>query len=115
MRMSQEDVVFSNAGLDLDWRPGTTRRKSRRSHFRGSGEVALAKPNAAIFGVVLEQLSVSPGCVWHVGDSLSADVGANAAGLKAVWLNRDGRVRSGPDLEPEIEIGNLTQLFDLLK
>jgi len=81
-----------------------------------SGEVALAKPNAAIFGVALERLSVSPGCVWHVGDSLSTDVaGANAAGLKAVWLNRDGRVRRGPDPEPEIEIGNLTQLLDLLK
>ena len=52
-----------------------------------------------------EALGVEPGDAWHVGDSLSADVaGANAAGLGAVWLNRDGLVRRGGDPEPDHDI-----------
>lgn len=55
-----------------------------------SGEVGVAKPTAAVFGIAVEKLAVQPEQVWHVGDSLSTDIaGAKAAGLTAVWLNRD--------------------------
>ena len=76
-----------------------------------SGEVGLAKPDASIFRLALNKLPVEPENVWHVGDSLAADVaGAKAAGLTAVWLNRRGLVRGQSDPEPDLEIRTLSSL-----
>lgn len=77
-----------------------------------SGEVGVAKPDPAIFGLALDKLAVSPDRAWYVGDSLHTDVaGAKAAGLTAVWLNRHGSTRKSRDLEPDLEIESLTELF----
>ena len=80
-----------------------------------SGEVGLAKPDASIFRLALNKLSVEPENVWHVGDSLAADVaGAKAAGLTAVWLNRKELGRSQGDPEPDVEIRSLSDLIAFL-
>ncbi len=79
--------------------------------FSISGETGVAKPDKRAFTFVLKALGVSGKHVWHVGDSLAADVaGANAAGLCSVWLNRDGTGRSKNDAQPDLEI---TSLFEL--
>lgn len=80
-----------------------------------SGEVGIAKPDPAIFGLVLDKLGLSPRQVWHIGDSLTTDVaGAQAAGLTAIWLNRRGARRDDGDPEPDHEIRSLSQLSTLL-
>ena len=80
-----------------------------------SGEVGVAKPDPAAFEIALTKLAVPRESVWHVGDSLTADVaGAKAAGLTAVWLNRRGRVRTEDDPVPDREIRSLTELVILL-
>jgi HAD superfamily hydrolase (TIGR01549 family) len=80
-----------------------------------SGEVGIAKPDASIFRLALNKLLVEPEDVWHVGDSLAADVaGAKAAGLTAVWLNRRGLIRGQGDPEPDLEISSLSNLMALL-
>jgi FMN phosphatase YigB (HAD superfamily) len=80
-----------------------------------SGEVGIAKPNASIFDLALNKLVVERENVWHVGDSLTADVaGAKAAGLTAVWINRSGRVRSESDPVPDLEIRSLSNLTSFL-
>jgi HAD superfamily hydrolase (TIGR01549 family) len=79
-----------------------------------SGEIGVAKPDARPFGLALETLGVGPRQAWHVGDSLSTDVaGAKAAGLTAVWLNRDGLARVDSDPRPDAEIGSLAELDEL--
>ena len=81
------------------------------SAFAISGETGVAKPDEAAFTSALEALGVSGKSVWHVGDSLAADVaGANAAGLTSVWLNRYGSVREEHDPEPDVEIPSLSDL-----
>ncbi len=81
-----------------------------------SGEVGVAKPDAAIFRVALEQLAIAADSAWHVGDSLQTDVaGAKSAGLTAVWLNRHGIERKTGDPEPHFEIASLTELLALLE
>lgn len=76
-----------------------------------SGEVGIAKPDAAVFGLALDKLKVERESVWHVGDSLNTDVaGAKAAGIIAVWLNRRGLVRRESDPEPDLEIHSLSSL-----
>lgn len=76
-----------------------------------SGETGVRKPAVAAFAQVLEKMSVDPNCVWHVGDSLTTDVaGAKAAGLAAIWLNRNGRVRKDTDPLPDLEIRSLSEV-----
>ena len=80
-----------------------------------SGELGVAKPDAAIFAAAAQSVGVDPGDAWHVGDSLRTDVaGAKAAGLGAVWLNRDGLARTAADPKPDHEIRSLSELAWLL-
>jgi HAD superfamily hydrolase (TIGR01509 family) len=51
-----------------------------------------AKPDIRIFTRLLDAARVEAGQVLHVGDDPHLDViGATNAGMRAVWLNRDGR------------------------
>ena len=55
-----------------------------------SGELRSAKPDPAVYAHALEARRRRPGDAVMVGDSLRNDVdGPVAAGLSAVWLNRD--------------------------
>lgn len=57
-----------------------------------SGEIDAGKPDPAAFVHALERLGGDPADAWMIGDSLERDIeGALAAGLRAVWLNREGR------------------------
>jgi FMN phosphatase YigB (HAD superfamily) len=56
-----------------------------------SFEVGAIKPDPAIFAHVCLGLSLAPSQVLMVGDSQRADVeGAEAFGMRAVWLRRGG-------------------------
>ena len=53
--------------------------------------VRSAKPDAAIFEYALNAVGVSSEDAVHVGDSFEADImGAHAAGIRAILLDRDG-------------------------
>lgn len=81
-----------------------------------SGEVGVAKPDPAIFGIALEKLNLTPENVWHVGDNLTTDVaGAKAAGLRSAWLNRDEHPLTDSDPEPTQQIRSLTEVAALLR
>ena len=72
-----------------------------------STEVGAAKPDSQIFTAALQKHNSIAEDVWHIGDSFKADYcGAKAAGLKAIWLNREQeKVESGklPLTETKIE------------
>jgi putative hydrolase of the HAD superfamily len=75
-----------------------------------SGDLGTAKPDPAVYAHALSALGAEPGDAVMVGDSLRNDVdGALAAGLGAVWLNRDGRPRpqDRPDLREIAGLGEL--------
>jgi phosphoserine phosphatase len=56
-----------------------------------SGDLGRGKPDPAIFVHAVRALGGEPGDAVMVGDNLAKDIdGALAAGLRAVWLNRDG-------------------------
>lgn len=85
-----------------------------------SGEVGVAKPDAAIFTRACERLGVRPDEAAMVGDRLRTDaIGAAAAGLSAVWLDRDGaEVPAADEVEAAAlgvhRIATLDELPDLL-
>lgn len=62
-----------------------------------SEEVGVSKPAPRIFEVALERAEVPADHAVMVGDSWVNDVeGALAAGIRAVWFNRDGRPSPDP-------------------
>jgi 2-haloalkanoic acid dehalogenase type II len=80
-----------------------------------SEAVGAYKPGGPIFRAALDRLGLRPDEVLHVGDSDVDDVqGAKAAGLRAAWVNRDGRARRRGVPAPDFEIRDLSALAALL-
>jgi putative hydrolase of the HAD superfamily len=80
--------ALSNGNADL-------RRCGLSQWFEGhvtAIDAGASKPDARIFAHLLRAAGVDAAQVLHVGDDPHADVqGAAAAGMQAVWLNRDAR------------------------
>lgn len=82
------DEFVAHHGLDVDTVVGS------KSHGR-------IKPHPSIFVAALRALDVSPGEAAMVGDSYEDDIeGARALGLRAIFLDRDGR---RPDAEDRVD------------
>jgi putative hydrolase of the HAD superfamily len=79
-----------------------------------SRQVGILKPDPRIFVLALDQLDIGPKDAVFVGDTPKTDiVGSHAAGMKAVWLNRDSIPR--PDgMIPDTTIRSLDELPDTL-
>jgi len=77
--------------------------------------VGVAKPDPRIFLAAAEALGLPPHEVLHVGDDPLLDVvGAREAGMRTVWLNRDGAVWShGP--APDLGFTDMTSLADWIE
>jgi HAD superfamily hydrolase (TIGR01509 family) len=78
-----------------------------------AGESVPAKPDTIPFERALDALDASPDTAVHVGDSLTSDVaGANAAGIRSVWLSADD---AGEGPAPTHRIGSLTELLAVVE
>ncbi|BDT61345.1 hydrolase [Massilia varians] len=77
----------------------------------------VAKPDPRIFLEACRLLGVAPQEALYVGDDLLLDVdGAQRAGLRAVWMNRIGKVNDMPEqVRPDLEVSSLDGLLDWLK
>lgn len=75
-----------------------------------SGDLGFGKPDPRIFEAILSRLGVAPCEAIMIGNSLHSDIqGARAAGVKAVWINRDG-VPSEDGIVPDLEVPDLAEL-----
>lgn len=81
-----------------------------------SDEERLSKPAARIFHLTLERMGVRPEETVHIGDHpLNDVVGAKRAGLRAIWLRRDGKEE--PTVPPDARIdalGDVLEAFERL-
>ncbi len=102
---------LSNGNADL-------RRIGIADHFLAmlhSREHGTAKPEAGFFHAACAALDVPPHEVLHVGDHPDLDViGAQRAGLRACWLNREDAHWPHADATPDLEFATLTELADWL-
>lgn len=101
-------IGLTNGNADLA-------RIGLEGHFRfclSAREAGCAKPATRIFHAACRRLGVPPEAVLHVGDDPALDVaGAQAAGLRSAWINRDGRRwERGP--APDLEFADLAALAD---
>lgn len=75
-----------------------------------AGQIGVAKPDTRIFAAALKRLGLGPEESIIVGNKLATDIsGAQQAGIKAVWLNRDREKRSD-SAGPDYEISTLNEL-----
>jgi phosphoserine phosphatase len=78
-----------------------------------SSDVGYGKPDRRIFEIAVQRLGMDASGVLVVGDSVEKDVvGASAAHLRCVWLNRTG-AKSGARVRPDFEIASLSALPSL--
>jgi putative hydrolase of the HAD superfamily len=76
-----------------------------------SARVGALKPDPAIFQAALVELRCDPDEALFVGDSLETDVlGAQAAGLRALLLERGTAGADGSDVERISSLADLTEL-----
>lgn len=77
----------------------------------------IAKPDPRIFREACNLLGVAPQEALYVGDDLLLDVqAAQRAGLRAVWMNRVGKINELPEqVRPDAEVHSLDGLLDWLK
>ena len=77
----------------------------------------VAKPDARIFLEACRMLGVATAEAVYVGDDLLLDVqGAQAAGLRAVWMNRTAKANDlAHAVRPDAEVRSLDGLIDWLK
>lgn len=77
----------------------------------------VAKPDPRIFLEACRLVGVVPQEAVYVGDDLLLDVqGAQRAGLRAVWMNRIGKLNDVPgEVRPDAEVSSLDGLLDWLK
>ena len=77
-----------------------------------SVDAGAMKPDGRIWATTLRRLGVNAVDAWHVGDNYWADVmGARAAGLTPVLIDRDGLVPR-PDC---LRVARLTELVELVR
>ncbi|WP_248905030.1 HAD family hydrolase [Halocatena marina] len=78
-----------------------------------AGYDAPAKPDPEPFHRALSALDATPDSTVHVGNSLASDVaGAQAAGLKAVWLSNGTDLCVDSDCVPEYTLDSLSDLTE---
>jgi putative hydrolase of the HAD superfamily len=84
-------IVVSNWDISLHDVLRTTGLRPLLDGAVCSAEVGRAKPDPAVFYAALDLAGLQPERVVHIGDGLEEDVaGAQAAGIEAVLLLRDG-------------------------
>ncbi len=65
------------------------------------------------FSTIMRDFKLKPDEILHIGDASSDIIGANSAGIKVCWLNRNNKSwqYSG---KPDITVNNFKQLADYL-
>ena len=77
-------------------------------------DIEIEKPDPRTYQIAARRAGCELDRLLHVGDSLVTDVeGAQAVGIRAIWLNREGRPNDS-GIVPDHEIKSLTVLPEIL-
>jgi len=78
-----------------------------------SEEARAYKPRREMFLYALQKFELKPHEVIHIGDSITSDVmGANAASIHSIWLNRKNKQAS---LEVDMQASDLQEALKILE
>ncbi|MDR7554274.1 MAG: haloacid dehalogenase type II [Armatimonadota bacterium] len=79
-----------------------------------STEGGQFKPHPSVYARALQRLGVEASAVLHVAGSPTDAMGATAAGIRTVWVNRTGDAVLDPRFAPAVEVADLRGLLPLL-
>ena len=83
--------------------------------FLTSEAAGAEKPSPEIFQLALGRAGVLPSEAAFVGDRLDVDVlGAQQAGMTAIWVDHEGRVPAGSGPEPDATFTDFGELPSIL-
>lgn len=92
---------------------GTVEDAVRRGRVIASGELGVTKPDSAIFEAAALAFDVSAASCLYVGDRLATDaLGATAAGMRGVWLDRHDRNDTTAEAHVDLP-GNVPRISSL--
>ena len=94
--------------------------KARRAGYNGnviaSGDIGVQKPNPKAFAALVSDLGLPPERCFFVGDTPESDIeGALAFGLRAVWLDHEGKKYPHGAPQPTHVIHSLRELPALVE
>jgi putative hydrolase of the HAD superfamily len=106
-------AVITNGMKDIQ--NGKLERFGIRNYFNlviTESEAGFSKPDAEIFQLALDKLSLSPRDVWMIGDNLVWDVmGSQKLGIFAVWNDYENRgLPADSDIEPDMIVGCVAEM-----
>jgi putative hydrolase of the HAD superfamily len=109
--------LITNGTPDLQWKKI---HGGNLEHFFEyiaiSGEHGFAKPDTRLFEIILNKISSDPSGSLMIGNNMRTDIkGAQQAGLKTIWIHRDGEGVIDIDTTPEFTITSLTEINKTLK
>ena len=83
-------------------------------HYVNASDVMVRKPDAGIFEAFCQGMQVRPELCLYVGDDPVYDVrGARDAGMRTVWINREGSEWPEDMAAADAEVQNLYGLLEL--
>ncbi len=116
LRATYRLALLTNGAVDLqNEKLDASKLRSFFETVTVSGEIGIGKPDPRVFRHALKKLDLPTESVLMVGDSLGSDiVGAHSAGMRSIWVNRDGKA-SDKSIVPDSEIRSLGQLSSVLE
>jgi 2-haloacid dehalogenase len=109
-------VVFSNGSARM--LEALMDAANLRSYFEGFvsvAEVKTYKPSPRVYRHVAQRLGRPVGEIRLVSSNPFDDIRAEAAGMRAAWVDRSGGMFDTLASPPEIVVGTLTELADILE
>ncbi len=83
-------------------------------HVFSAAHVGVYKPHPAIYHLPVRELNLPPEAIVHVAGAARDAMGAKAAGLRCVWINRARDRVLDPALAPDVELATLALLPDVV-
>ncbi|MED5578813.1 MAG: HAD-IIA family hydrolase [Nitrospinota bacterium] len=78
----------------------------------GKDPVVIGKPSTYLFDEAIAQMNFPTEKILMVGDNLRTDIlGASNLGMKTVWVNRWGKIKGDPEVNPDLEIKTIGELI----
>ena len=111
-----EMVVFSNGTPAM--LQATLDQEGLHQYFQGFisvDEVKVYKPSPKVYRHVADRLGRPIEEVWLISSNPFDDVGAETAGMRAVWVDRSGGLFDPLGSPPEMIVETLTELADAME
>jgi 2-haloacid dehalogenase len=80
-----------------------------------STEGTKFKPHPSVYRKAVETLGEPPTALVHVAGSPTDTVGATAAGIRTIWVNRSDDALIDSRLEPAYAVGTLSEAWDIIE